>query len=75
MHIIFGLLMRSCALFALFALFAFVFFGAPSSHDFIFGAIFGYLQYYRVAKTHRVALSCRSFFAKEPLIVGLFCGM
>jgi len=29
---------------------------------------------YRVGKTHRMPLSCRSCFAKEPLIIGLFCG-
>ena len=41
--------------------------------------VYAYISYvwyayisYRVAKTH--ALSCRSFFAKEPLIIGLICG-
>jgi len=27
-----------------------------------------------VAKTHRMPLSCKSFFTQEPLIIGLFCG-
>jgi len=36
---------------------------------------------YRVANTHRIpwraasgGASCRLFFAKEPLLIGLFCG-
>jgi len=32
------------------------------------------VQWYRVAKTHRIPYLHRSFSAKEPLIVGLFCG-
>jgi len=34
----------------------------------------GVISTYRVAKTHWMPLSCRSFPAKEPLIIGLFCG-
>jgi len=31
------------------------------------------MSHYRVAKTH-ISSRCRSFFAKEPWIVGLLCG-
>jgi len=38
------------------------------------GVLMGFsLSHDRVAKMHRVALSHRSLFAKEPLIIGLFC--
>jgi len=32
-----------------------------------------YVSQFRIAMFD-IALSCRSFFAKEPLIIGLFCG-
>ena len=34
-----------------------------------------YVYWYRVAKTHKVPYLCRSFSAKDPLILGLFRGI